>query len=96
VRIIHLHTDDEGSHTTIVTVQDNTVAISTYFHDEDLILTEPDSTWGYSADEAIALAQGIIHAAEHARAGDIRGWDAERRERVEADQLIRELESGAE
>jgi hypothetical protein len=96
VRIIHLQTDDEGAHTVIVTVQDDTVAISTYFHDEDLILTEPDSTWGYSAGEAIELADGIIHAAEHARAGDIPGWDAGRRQRVEADELIRELEGGAE
>jgi hypothetical protein len=84
VRIIHLHTDQDGAQTTIVTVQDDTVAVATYFHDEDLILTEPDSSVVYDADAAEELAEGIWHAAQHARAGDVRGWDAVRRERIDA------------
>jgi hypothetical protein len=88
MKIIHSHTDDAGSQTTIVSVQDDRVALATYFHDEDLILTDPDSTAEFDADAdadaAEALADGILHAVEHARAGDIRGWDAERRERVAA------------
>ena len=84
MKIIHLHTDDAGSQTTIVSVQDDRVALATYFHDEDLILTDPDSISEFDADAAEALAYGILHAVEHARAGDIWGWDAERRERVAA------------
>ncbi|MGB9302256.1 MAG: hypothetical protein WCB92_00825 [Mycobacterium sp.] len=84
MKIMHSHTDDDGSQTTIVSVQDARVALATYFHDEDLILTDPDSFSDFDADAAEALAYGILHAVEHARAGDIRGWDAERRERVAA------------
>jgi hypothetical protein len=84
MKIMHSHTDDAGSETTIVSVQDGRVALATYFHDEDLILTHPDSFSEFDAEAAQALAHGILHAVEHARAGDIRGWDAERRERVAA------------
>ena len=62
MKIMHSHTDTAGSQTTIVSVQDDRVALATNFHDEDLILTDPDSFSEFDADAAEALAYGILHA----------------------------------
>lgn len=82
MKITHVHTDEAGASTLILTVQDNSVGLTFYFHDEDLILTEPEAFAVLDPAEAIQIAHALLESAALARDGIIEGWAAERRRRV--------------